>query len=602
MGMRGVARLKPGVSIQQATADMERITKNLAAAYPDANKGIGVRLVPLKEQMVGDVRPVLLILLAAVGFVLLIACVNVASLMLARSTGRMREFAVRTALGASRGRVIRQLLTESLLLATVAGNLGLLLAVWGTHAGLKYLPQALPRAEEIGLDLRVLLFTMAISLLVGTLFGLAPALKTSQSDPHTALKEGGRSATGVRHRAQSVFVVAEMAMALVLLIGAGLMVRTLTKLWNVDPGFRPDNVLTFGYTLPPSMSYANPETIRAAYRDFDNRLAATPGVKAMSQSWGALPLDTDDEDNFWMNGQPKPASQSDMNSTISYIVSPAYTKLMAIPLKRGRFFTENDDEKSPTVGVIDEVFARKFFPDQNPIGQRIVLNETDPVKIEIVGVVGHVKQWGLDTDDTAPLRAELYRSYRQMPDSFVRQAPGGIDAMVRYTGNLANVSSAIRHMASQMSNEQVIYDMHTMQSNISDSLARKRFVMILLGAFAVLALLLASVGIYGVIAYVVGQRTQEIGIRMALGAKPEDVLRLMLWEGTRLALIGVAIGIATACALTHLMTTMLYGVSATDPLTFAGVAVLLTAVATAACYIPARRAMRVDPMVALRCE
>ncbi len=601
MGIRGIARLKPGVSMEQANADMARVTQNLASAFPDVDKGIGAKLVPLKEQLVGDVRPFLLVLMAAVGFVLLIACVNVASLMLARSTGRMREFAVRTALGASRMRMIRQLLTESLLLAIVAGGLGLMLAVWGTHAGLKLLPEALPRAEEIGLDFRVLLFTMTVSLLAGTLFGLMPALKTSQVDPHTALKEGGRGASGTRHRAQSAFVIAEMAIALVLLIGAGLMVRSLTRLWSVDPGFNPRNVLTFGYTLPPSMINGNPDAIRAAYRNFDSQLAATPGVEAVSQSWAGLPMDGDDDISFWVDGQPKPPNTNAMSVTLVYNVGPDYLKAMGVPLKRGRFFTTHDDEKSPLVGVIDEVFAKKYFPDQDPIGKRILLNDGDR-KMEIVGVVGHVNQWGLDSDDAHPLRVQLYTSWMQTPDDFVRLAPGGIDAVVRYTGSLTGVSDAIRHNIQQMSHEQIIYDAHTMESSISDSLAERRFAMVLLGVFAALALLLASIGIYGVIAYLVGQRTQEIGIRMALGAQRTDVLRMMLWEGTRLTLMGVAIGIAAGLALTRLMTKMIYGVSATDPLTFSGVAMVLMLVATAACYFPARKAARVDPMQALRSE
>ncbi len=601
LGMRGIARLKPGVTMEQANADMARVSRNLAAAFPDVDKGTTAKLVPLKEQMVGDVRPFLLVLMAAVGFVLLIACVNVASLMLARSTGRMREFAVRTALGASRRRIVQQMLTESLMLATAAGVLGLLLAVWGTHVGLKLLPEALPRADEIGLDYRVLLFTTAISLLSGTLFGLAPAFKTSRTDPQTALKEGGRGASGTRHRAQGVFVVTEMAMALVLLIGAGLMVRSLARLWSVDPGFDPQNVLTFGYTLPPSMINGNPDAIRAAYRNFDDRLAATPGVEAVSQSWAGLPMEGEDDTLFWLDGHPKPANTNGMNGTIIYNVGPDYLRVMGISLRRGRFFTAHDDEKAPYVGVIDDVFANKYFPGQDPIGKRILLDGNDR-KLEIVGVVGHVKQWGLDADDTQPLRVQLYTAWMQTPDDFTRLAPSGIDEVVRYKGDLATVTDAIRRTITQMSNQQIIYNPGTMESAISDSLAERRFAMVLLTAFAVLALLLASVGIYGVIAYVAGQRTQEIGIRMALGAHRLDVLRLMLWEGMQLALIGVVIGIAAGLALTRLMSQMLYGVSAADPVTFSGVAMVMLLVALAACYLPARRAAAINPMQALRSE
>jgi predicted permease len=429
-----------------------------------------------------------------------------------------------------------------------------------------------------------------------------PALKTAQADPHTALKEGGRGASGTRHRAQSVFVVAEIAMALVLLIGAGLMVRSLTRLWSVGTGFNPGHLLTFGYTLPPSMIHANPEAIRSAYRDFDDKLAATPGVKAVSQSWGGLPMSmNDDEEMFWMGDRPKPANDNGMDWALNYVVGPDYLKTMGIPLQRGRFFTAQDDEKSPLTGVIDDVFARKFFPNQDPIGKRIVLKEGSR-EVEIIGIVGHVKQWGLDTDDTYPLRAELYLAWMQMPDSFVSMAPSGISAVVRFEGSAASASSSIRRAIGQMSNEQIIYDMQTMESLISDSLAERRFAMVLLGAFAVLALLLASVGIYGVIAYVVGQRTQEIGIRMALGAERKDVLRMVLWEGLRLALVGVLTGTVAALLLTRFMAKMLYGVSASDPLTFCGLAILLAAVAIAACYIPARRAASIEPMQALRTE
>jgi len=390
-------------------------------------------------------------------------------------------------------------------------------------------------------------------------------------------------------------------MALVLLIGAGLMVRSLMRLWKVDPGFNAHNILSFGYTFPPSMINGNPDAIRAAYREFDNKLAATPGVTAVSQVWGGFPMDEDDEELFWLDGQPKPATTNGMNWTLSYIVGPDYLKVMELPLRRGRFLTAQDDERSPLVAVIDDVFAQKFFPGQDPIGKRIVLDHPDR-RVEIVGVVGHAKQWSLDTDDVNPLRAELYTSWPQAPDEFVRLTPSGTSAAIRFTGTSANATAAIRNTFRQMSNDQIIYYSHTMESAIADSLAQRRFVMVLLGAFAGLALLLATVGIYGVIAYVVAQRTQEIGIRMALGAQRTDVLRLMLWEGTRMALVGVAIGIAGALALTRLMSKVLYGVSATDPLTFSGVALVLMLVAIAACYIPARRATRVDPMRALRTE
>jgi len=599
LGIHGIGRLKPGVTIAQARADMAEVTRNLATAFPDADHGISASILPLKEQMVGDVRPFLLVLLAAVGFVLLIVCVNVASLLMARSSARSREFAVRIALGASRQRVVRQVLTESVLLGGVGGGIGLLLAAWGMHTALRLLPDAVPRAEEIGIDFRVLAFTLIVSLLTGILFGLAPALKTSQADPHTALKDGGRGASG-KHRAQSIFVVVEMAVALVLLIGAGLMVRSLMRLWNVDPGFNPRNVLSFGLNLPPSMMDASPDRIRAAFREIDDRLGSIPGVKAASQTWGAIPMGADDEQLFWLDGQAKPANENDMSWAVDYIVQPSYLKVMGIALERGRFFTPQDDEHSPLVAVIDDVFARKHFPNQDPIGKRIVLNNTG-AKLEVVGVVGHVKQWGLDLDDTHSLRAQLYLPCMQMPDNFVAP-PSGSAVMLRYEGNLSAVLDSIRRTNRQMSSAQVIYGVQTMESLISDSLAARRFAMILLGAFAVLALVLASVGIYGVIAYIVGQRTQEIGIRMALGAQRNHVLRLVVWQGARLALMGVSIGIAGALALTRLMTKLLYGVSATDPLTFAALALMLMLVAIAACCLPARRAMRVDPVVALRYE
>ncbi len=601
LGIHGIGRLKPGVTLEQARADMQGITSNLANAFPDSDKGITAKLTSLKQQMVGSVRPLLLVLLAAVGFVLLIACVNVANLLLARSTGRTREFAVRAALGATQMRVIRQLLTESLLLALVGGSLGLLLAAWGTRAALGVLPAALPRAEQVGLDSRVLLFTVSISLLVGILFGLTPALKTSQPDLHETLKQGGRGASGARHHAQGVFVVVEMALALVLLIGAGLTIRSLAKLWNVDPGFRPHNVLTFGLSFPPALMNAPPDAIRAAFREFDEKIAALPGVEAVSQTWGAIPLSGDDEQLFWLEGQPKPANENDMNWAIDYIVEPDYLKAMGIPLLRGRFFTPQDNERTRLVVVVDQVFAQKYFPNQDPIGKRININRFTQLA-EIVGVVGHVNQWGLATDDRQALRSGLYIPCMQMPDAFVAMAPSGSSVIVRSADGSAGPLDSIRHVSAQMSNQQVIFGAQTMDSLVFDSVASQRFSMILLAVFAVLALILAGVGIYGVISYVVGQRAHEIGIRIALGAQSRDILRLILGRGGKLAGIGIVLGLAAALGLTRFLASMLYGVETTDPLTFAGVALLLSLVALTACYVPARRATKVDPMVALRYE
>jgi predicted permease len=598
LGIHGIGLLAPGVTIDQARADMDRVTRNLALAYPDADKGIGAKLAPLKQEMVGDVQPFLLLLLSAVGFVLLIACVNVANLLLARSTHRARELALRAALGASQGRVIRQLLTESVLLAAAGGGLGLLMAAWGTRAALAALPSALPRAAEIGLDARVLVFTLAVSLAAGILFGLVPAWKASQADPHQTLKEGGRGASGGRRRAQDLFVLAEIAMALVLVIGAGLMIRSLAVLWSASPGFRPDHVLKFGFTMPASAKTASPAVIRAALRELDADLAAVPGLEAVSLSDGALPMDSDDEQLFWLAGRPKPASEDAMSWAVSYMVEPDYLKVMGIPLERGRFFTPHDDERSPLVAVVDDVFARKFFAAEDPIHKRLELNG-GAGQAEIVGVVGHVKQWGLAEDDTHPLRAQLYLAFRQMPDARVAFAPGA-DVVVRATGERAALVEAVRRVAKGMNG--VVYGAQTMDELVSRSLAARRFSMILLGLFAALAVVLASVGIYGVIAYLVGHKTQEIGVRLALGAQRGDVLALVLSEGLKMAVIGVAMGLAAALALTRLMAKLLYGVSATDPPTFAGVAIVVTMVALAACYIPARRALRVDPMVALRCE
>jgi len=601
LGMKAIGRLKPGVTLAQARADMDTVAQNLATAFPQADAGEGATLVALKQKMVGDIEPFLLVLLTAVCFVLLIACVNVANLLLARSTGRTREFAIRLSLGASRGRVVRQLLTESVLLAIGGASLGLVLAVWGTRVALALLPVALPRAEDVGVDAHVLIFTGVVSILAGILFGLAPALKTARSNLQETLKEGGRGTSAAHHRVQGVFVVVEMAMALVLLIGAGLMIRSLMQLWNVNPGFEPHNVLSFDVALPASDTGLSPDAARALYHQLHNQLAAVPGVQAVSLSGGALPFMGDDEELFWVEGQARPAKDNGMNWTLRYTVEPDYFAAMTIPLLRGRLLTAQDNEHSPLVTVIDQSFADKYFSHQDPIGKHVNVKGIDK-PLEIVGVVGHVKQWGLDADEKETLHAQLYCPFMQVSDEEVQRTVGGVDVILRTDQNHVATVESIRSAVTSMNAEQFIYDVRTLDEIISKSLAAQRFSMILLGAFAALALLLASVGIYGVISYVVGQRTHEIGIRMALGAQRLHILRLILGRGGILALAGVGLGLAAALGLTRLMASLLYGVRATDPLTFAVVAVLLTVVALAACYIPARRAARVDPMVALRYE
>jgi predicted permease len=598
LGFHGIARLKAGTTIQQARADMDSVSRNLAAAFPDTDKGISANLIPLKQQIVGHVRPLLVILLLAVGFVLLIACLNVANLMLARSTVRAREFAIRAALGATQARVVRQLLAESVLLGVVGGVIGLLFATWGTRAALAALPSTLPRAEQVRLDAHVLIFTAATAVLAGILFGLTPALKISRTAHNETLKEGGRGSTGTRYRAQGVFVVTEMAMALVLLAGAGLMVRSLLGLWRVDPGFDQHHVMSFGLTPPASVLTGNADGIRAHFRELNRRLGAIPGVEAVAQTAGAAPLDYDDEQLFWLEGQEPPAHDNDMNWAIAYIVDPDYLKIMKTPLLTGRFFNAQNDERSPRVVVVDEVFAKKYFPGQDPIGKRIHLKTSNELA-EIIGVVGHVKQWALDSDDTQQLRAELYIPLGQMPDDYIK-ATASTAFVVRVTGDPAASFASVRHVVQEMSDQQVIYGEETMEQVVSRSIASQRFLMILLAGFAALAVILASVGIYGVVSYVVGQRTHEIGVRIALGAQKTDVLRLILGKGARLVLSGIVIGVLGAVALTRVMASQLFMVSASDPVTFVAVSLLLVLVALMACYIPARRAAKIDPMAALR--
>lgn len=601
-GTDGIARLKPDVTLDQARADTATIAHRLASDYPDIDNGIGVSILPLKEEMVGDVRPFLLVLLGAVGFVLLIACVNVANLLLSRATARTREFAVRLALGASQGRVVRQLLTESVLLALAGGVFGLLLAKWASLASLRWLPRALPRADRISLDARVLIFTFVISLLAGVMFGLAPALRVSATNLYETIKEGGRGFSAGRHRAQSVLVTAEIAMALVLLIGAGLMVRTLTRLWNVDPGFDPHHVQIFSVSASLPNSHPSQEMVASAVRQIHENVKATPGVDAVSLSWGAFPMASDDETQFWIQGQPKPASVKDMDWTLEYVIEPDFFNVMRIQLKRGRLLTNQDNNQhSPTVVVVDERFAQKFFPNQEVLGQHIFLYRYDKTA-EIVGVVRHISQFGLGADDSSSLQAQIYIPLMQLADGV--QSVASIDALVFVRSNQDETAleDQIRRTLQEKGGQFTIGFPTSMDKAVRKSVASQRFFMLLLGAFAFLALVLASVGIYGVISYVVGQRTREIGIRMALGAQRTDVLRMVLQQGLIMALAGVAIGVTAALAVTRLMSSMLYGVKSSDPVTFGAVGLLLCAIAMLACYVPAHRAARVDPIIALRYE
>jgi predicted permease len=604
MGLHGIARLKPGVSIEQARADMTRVANRLAERYPDANQGTGAKIVPFKQEIVGDVRPLLFILLGAVGFVLLIACVNVANLLLARANGRTRELAIRRALGASRPRLLRQLLTENVLLAMAGGALGLAVAGWATPAALAFLPDgSLPRIDEISLDGRVLAFSLGVSLLSGLLFGLAPALRASDTNVQGALKDGGRGAVGGRHRGQDLLVVVQMAMVLVLLVGAGLMARTLSRLWSADPGLDPEGVTIINLSVPPSIRLSGAPAVRVHLDEVEARVKALPGVDAFSFFRGAFPLVTDWDRWFWRDGRPRPASTRGMGAAIWSAVGPDHLRALRVPLLAGRFFGPGDSFGGQPVVVVDEVFARQHFGSEDPLDKWIHLwDDSRPAQLaRIVGIVGHVKQQGLVADHTAPIRAQLYSAIMQQDDFWMTNS-SYIGVVVRSRAGMRVGIDTIRTALRELHPELVVSGAQTMDEVIAGSLARHRFALLILGAFAGLALLLASVGIYGVVSYAVGERTAEIGIRMVLGARRGDVLRMILGRGAAMAIAGIAIGVAAALGLTRLMGHLLYGVSATDPVTFAAVATGLTAVALAACYLPARRATRVDPIIALRQE
>ncbi|HEX4006256.1 MAG TPA: ABC transporter permease [Acidobacteriaceae bacterium] len=600
MSAHAVARLRPGVTLAQAQADMDAIARDLAVTYPEADKSVGIVLTGMKQDIVGNVQPFLLVLLAAVGFLLLIACANVASLLLARSLRRSGEFALRAALGASRTRIVRQLLTESLLLAGCGGLLGLLFALLGSKAAIAALPAALPRSSDIHLDGRVLLFTLAVSLLAGIVFGLAPALTTSRINLQDFIRQTGRGSSGARPRLQGLLVAGEVALALVLLTGAGLMLRSLAALWRVDPGYTPAHAVTFDLSMPSSATATSAQT-RARLRQFDAAMRAIPGVQAVSVTLGSRPMIHDSDLPFWIEGQPKPANDNDMHQAMFYLAESGFAPAMGITIERGRFITPQDNENAPNVIVIDDVFARTYFPNQNPIGQHIHLALFN-VEPEIIGVVGHVKQWGPGIDPKSAIEAQFYYPFMQLPEKLMPLAADAVAVVLRTQGDPAAIMDPVRRAVAAIDPGEVVYAVETMNEVIVNSFAARRLSMILLAVFAALALALACVGIYGVISCLVGQRTREIGVRMALGAPRTHVLRLILGQGARMALLGVALGIVSALALTRLMSSQLFGVTPHDPLTFAAVAFMLLAVALMACALPALRATRVDPIVALRGE
>ena len=597
-GLNVVGRLKPDVTMAAAQAEMTSIGRALAQQYPKANAGHGVTVVEMKDDMVGHIRPTLLLLLGAVGCVLLIACANVANLLLARSTARSREFAIRAALGADRKRVVRQLLTESVLLALNASVFGLLLADWGIRLVLAAVPNSLPRSQEIGLDPHVLLFTLAVTVLTGVLFGLAPAFHSSNVNPQEFLKEGARGSGGGRHRAEGVFVALEVGLAVVLLAGAGLMIQSIWRLWRVDPGFNTRHLLTTQVALSPTVM-ASPAAIRLAYQQLLDRVASIPGVQSASIA-SLIPLsDSDSEIAFWLGRGLQPP-QEQMSWAMFYIGTPDYLRVMGIPLREGRFFTAQDTLASTPVVVIDDVMAKHLFPGQDALGKQINLMLLGPV--QIVGVVGHVKHWGLDSDDTAKIRDEIYFPAWQVPDKFMPEVVAGLTLALRTAPDPLSVVSAVRAQVAGPTEDQPISGVQTMEQIISHSLAERRFTMLLLIIFASTALVLAAVGIYGVMSYAVSRRTHELGVRLALGASRREILRLVVGEGMTLAAIGTAVGLTAALGLTRLMASLLYGVRPADPATLVAVSLLLAGIALLACYIPAWRATKVDPLVALRYE
>jgi putative ABC transport system permease protein len=595
-----IARLKPGVTVAQSDAEMGAVQEHLVQLYPAADRGLGANVKSLKQELVGDLSGTLLMLMGAVGIVLLIACANVANLLLARSAARTREFAIRSALGANRPRIVRQLITESMLLSLAGGILGVAVAKWAVRPLLTAVPGGLPRSENIGVNVSVLLFALGVSVAVGILFGLAPALKSWNADPQASLKEGGRGSTSVHHRAQSSLAIVQMALTLVLLVGAGLLFRTIRQLWEVNPGFDARHVIAFNVGLSPSARKTVSST-RIAYQQLIERIRNIPGVKAADLTV-LFPLSEHQNIGpFWVGSQ-EPASIAEAPRALFYWTGPDYLRTMEIPLLQGRFFTEADATNTEPVILIDSVLARAYFPDRDPVGQAMTIPHWGPVLV--IGVVGHVRHWGLDERD-AYTQNQIYASLYQLPDDWAPIFYRGLTVVVNTTLDTATVMPAIKAAVYSASDDRTVYGVQALQEVLSESLSSQRFPMILLGVFAGLALLLASIGVYGVISYSVTQRTHEIGIRITLGAEKHTVFRMVIAQGLRLAFAGLAIGAVAALILARVLSSfshLLYGVRAGDPLTFVAVSLMMTAVVVSACYIPARRAMRVDPMTALRHE
>lgn len=589
-----VARMKHGVTVEQAHADIKTITDRIAQDYPDQAESMSSVVIPMHEQLTGKVRKSLVMLVVAVGFVLLIACANIASLLLSRATARRKEIAVRTALGASRSQIIRQLLTESVLLAGLGGAVGLLFALWSFTLLRQLIPGGLALIASLKIDLPVLGYAMAISLITGIIFGLAPALQASKIDLNEALKQsGGRtgsSAAGGRLR--GAFVVAEVALALVLLVGAGLLIKTVFNLRDQYSVFQPDKLLTMRTALAEDKYDEHPKRV-AFYDQVLERVTALPGVQSAGYTT-SVPLQWKGGANgFTIEGrQPEPGV---FTNAIHRQVSNDYFPAIGISLRRGRYFDERDNQTSMPVGIINETMARQYWPDEDPLGKRFRISVNAAPWLTIVGVVADVRQMGMDV----AVKAEMYVPYRQIK-SHAWYTPR--DLVIRTAGDPESLIAAVRQEIRAVDPDQPVSNIATMETLLGEENGPRSLGMMLLAAFAGLALILASLGIYGVLSYFVAQQTSEIGVRLALGAQQRDILRLVLGKGMSWALIGVAIGSVAAFALTRLMASLLFGVSATDPLTFALVAGLLTAVALAACYIPARRAMKVDPMVALRYE